>query len=876
MKLLVVFHVLLSWISFVCVAQVHGQEHLSFESGASVRPVADDENPRAYLIPDKVAKNNDGTAPLPPPKPKYDFAHRTFVRMRTKPRLIADQIPPVDMTFFVDYRSEDLWRIDYFNFLQVDYHLGGGSSATTNATSESPQSGPRQGNGGFFATSTASSSAVREESQGNAYARNGELLLDGAAKDSSEVGAAGSRRQKTDGRQGIVQTVFGAGTTTADKSTHKEKETKTASDKSTSEKTKSKKRKNYKYLYKNGARACITEDESAETHAGGGSSWYKLELFPDLTNYTFTGTLVVNDILCHEWTSGVPRDEVSVDKGGYLKFYTDATSTVSSTTRARDGAAAKNGTTSTPEMTSTSVPVGAPVKWLAFRARNPAFDAHTDVWEMDYLLFEPSYDPENMFDIQSQLRVFDLPKECAENPIVFPSMSLKFGIGKRQEPIEIRGSKVHAEEEARVEAATPTTSFSELYDRTSAHGHRLDPVVRLGQMLAEKTVAEEQMTLWLAPREEEELRFLLQHPDVHDHLFRHRGNLPVETEETLRTWHRQVFGKIESELLPHERGAVSGNAHISTSLVVPPLPLHEEATTTLEQQKREDEKQSQNQQKEQSEDDSPSSLDADEQPLLGRIGVFTPGLGLKREKNGVQVVFVKNGTVFPVLPSFYDLRFLLGPVKDQGICGSCWSFAFMAPVEAQLASRGQQVDSPGGLSEQFILDCAWGPGSHACDGGNAGASALIDIPIPDATAYGGYLSVAGRCHTPLRSRAVATYWILVPAFQNLATRVRTVKEALFRKGVLSVVLQAVPEVLYYAGGVIDAESCESVKLEDTDHAVALTGFEDGSAKPSWSLRNSWSTAWGELGYFRMSQQRDCGVTLGAAYPKVKEDSTTQG
>ena len=32
------------------------------------------------------------------------------------------------------------------------------------------------------------------------------------------------------------------------------------------------------------------------------------------------------------------------------------------------------------------------------------------------------------------------------------------------------------------------------------------------------------------------------------------------------------------------------------------------------------------------------------------------------------------------------------------------------------------------------------------------------------------------------------------------------------------------------------------------------------ALPNWVLRNSWSTAWGEFGHFRVSQRRDCGIT----------------
>ena len=71
----------------------------------------------------------------------------------------------------------------------------------------------------------------------------------------------------------------------------------------------------------------------------------------------------------------------------------------------------------------------------------------------------------------------------------------------------------------------------------------------------------------------------------------------------------------------------------------------------------------------------------------------------------------------PIVEGMIDWRdtTAVGPIKNQGSCGSCWAFATAAVLEAaHVFQTGEYVT----LSEQQMVDCASGDyGDYGCDGG---------------------------------------------------------------------------------------------------------------------------------------------------------------
>lgn len=237
---------------------------------------------------------------------------------------------------------------------------------------------------------------------------------------------------------------------------------------------------------------------------------------------------------------------------------------------------------------------------------------------------------------------------------------------------------------------------------------------------------------------------------------------------------------------------------------------------------------------------------------------FNKLLGYKRQTHTpkYQSTYAPKSTGSVSLPPYVDWREkgIISDVKDQGQCGSCWTFGTAETVESYYALATGQLPV---LSEQQILDCT--PNPNDCGGTGGCGGGITDIAYEQIIELGGltsewmypYTSYFGDgfdCHFAANTTSpVATLKSYVKLPSNQYEPVMT---ALATTGPLAINVDASAWRYYETGVFTGCNTTDS----DIDHVVQLVGYgTDPKLGDYWLIRNSWTPAWGELGYIRIER-----------------------
>jgi len=263
-------------------------------------------------------------------------------------------------------------------------------------------------------------------------------------------------------------------------------------------------------------------------------------------------------------------------------------------------------------------------------------------------------------------------------------------------------------------------------------------------------------------------------------------------------------------------------------------------------------------------------------------------LGLKNKPADERRKFYNNLGVFRAsgvaVPDSIDWRTkgAVTPVKNQGQCGSCWSFSTTGALEGRNQVLTGDLCS---ISEQQFVDCDT-ENDHGCNGG------LMDYAFAFAEKHNlcseesfPYEGTDGKCPADLES----TCKVCVPkgsvtGFQDVKSNdVDAMKEAL-SQGPVSVAIEADQAVFqFYKSGVVTSAECGN----QLDHGVLAVGYgvdkDDATGEdiPYFLVKNSWGPSWGVDGYVKISAKltsaglSECGILTQPSFPVLKKVEFTQ-
>lgn len=219
-------------------------------------------------------------------------------------------------------------------------------------------------------------------------------------------------------------------------------------------------------------------------------------------------------------------------------------------------------------------------------------------------------------------------------------------------------------------------------------------------------------------------------------------------------------------------------------------------------------------------------------------------------------------------------------VKNQGNCGSCWSFSVTGNIEGLHAIKTGKLEA---YSEQELLDCD--TTDSACNGGYMDDAFKAIEKIGGLELEDEYPYKAKKQKKCLFNQTMSHVKVKGVVDMPKGDEI-SIQKYLVANGPISIGINAAA-MQFYRGGVSHPWKILCRK-SDLDHGVLLVGkfifykfsyqhllkcfliFSEGygiktyplfnKTLPYWKIKNSWGGKWGEQGYYRIYRgDNSCGV-----------------
>ena len=214
------------------------------------------------------------------------------------------------------------------------------------------------------------------------------------------------------------------------------------------------------------------------------------------------------------------------------------------------------------------------------------------------------------------------------------------------------------------------------------------------------------------------------------------------------------------------------------------------------------------------------------------------------------------------IPAYYDLRKLgkLTPVEQQGLSGTCWTFATMGSLESCLLPKETWNFSENNMKNLDSFSYPWGFDRGYNDAGcwQEATAYLTRYNGPITSAQDPFNEFSGTSPTGLTVVKHIQNTILIPARNSTGVMDNSqLKEAVIKYG-------AVYSLMTYDDSYFDplTNGYYYNGSSDVNHAIDIVGWDDNYSKNNFLngapgngafiIRNSWGSNWGDNGYFYVS------------------------
>lgn len=234
-------------------------------------------------------------------------------------------------------------------------------------------------------------------------------------------------------------------------------------------------------------------------------------------------------------------------------------------------------------------------------------------------------------------------------------------------------------------------------------------------------------------------------------------------------------------------------------------------------------------------------------------------------------------SVTKALPDNFDWR-VANPrcvaasnVLNQGECGSCWAFGAAEAISDRMCIQGNGTYSQRAPLDLVACDNSWLSGENGCQGGQLAAAweyaqsvgLASESCLPYLKSEGGPVPTCAPdkqpCMPPTFVPTPKCPASCADGTEIASTRAKissvygvqgvdNIRAEIAKNGPVEAAFTVYSDFVHYKSGVYTVTPGANAL---GGHAVEIIGYGSANGTQYWEVRNSWTTTWGNKGYFKI-------------------------